>query len=440
MKKPLQFYLITDLHYFENALGAEGEAYEARSLTDQKCIAETGAIIDSAFARIAADTQTDMVLIAGDMTFNGEAESHKSVIKKLEALKKSGKKIFMITGNHDDDDEPYAFSGGERIIVEGTTREALTDLYYEYGIKDAIAFSREHLCYVAQLGDGVRMLGVNYNVGPGNSVPEESMDWIVRRIEEAKSSGDLIFGMIHVPVLPGSPILALAGDAVVRDWERIAARLADAGMPLLFTGHMHMQSVNRLVTPAGNFIFDICTGSLVGGPCSIRKVLIDENWAMRVTTSTVADFDWDKKGMTADEYFIWRFNRKIEGEIFSALRKHRVIAGIVRRSSLLPFGIEIVRNIFYGDQPYTKETPEYARVMKLLRLLRPFVWIAEKKLSRRSELFRDIPALAASLIGKEQKIDYNAVIDLKNGSVEEWKQRRPAHRPYPACIVRAKGL
>ena len=37
--RPLQFYLITDLHYFENTLGASGEAYEVRSLTDQKCIA-----------------------------------------------------------------------------------------------------------------------------------------------------------------------------------------------------------------------------------------------------------------------------------------------------------------------------------------------------------------------------------------------------------------
>ncbi|MDR2687156.1 MAG: metallophosphoesterase, partial [Oscillospiraceae bacterium] len=120
--QPLQFYLITDLHYFENALGASGPAYEARSLTDQKCIAETGASIDSALAQLAADTRTNIVLIAGDMTFNGEAASHRGVIKKLEALRAGGKTIYMVTGNHDGDNEPYAFSGAARVPVEGTRR------------------------------------------------------------------------------------------------------------------------------------------------------------------------------------------------------------------------------------------------------------------------------------------------------------------------------
>ena len=436
MKEPLQFYLITDLHYFENSLGAAGEAYEARSRTDQKCIAETGAIIDSAFARIAADTRTEIVLIAGDMTFNGEAESHKGMIKKLEALKAGGKRIYMITGNHDGSNDPYAFSGKERIPVEETRREDLAALYYAYGMRDAIAVDARRVCYVAQLGDGVRLLGINYNLGPENSGLEDSMDWIAAQIEDARRSGNLIFGMIHVPILPGSPILAQVGDATVRDWKGIATKLADAGLPLMFSGHMHMQSVNRLVTPAGNFIFDICTGSLVGGPCAIRKVVIDENRVMRVTTSTVPDFDWDKNGMTAEEYFIWRFNRKIEHEIVSRLRG-KLVPHIVRGATLatlskllffradpslknkkfLEAAVELSRNVFYGDQPYTEGTPEHTYIMKMLGRLKPAVWIAEKWLSPGNEYFKDIPALVASLIGKERKIDNHAVIDLQRGTV-----------------------
>ena len=413
--KELRFTLITDLHYFEKSLGAEGEAYEARSLTDQKCIAETGAILESAFAQLAADRESEILLIAGDMTFNGEAESHRWVIQQLEALKAGGKRIYVITGNHDGDNEPYAFEEDRRFPVEGVTREELKDLYYEYGMKDAIAVDGNRVCYVAQLGEGVRLLGINYNLGKGNGGFEESMDWVLEQIEDAKAKGELMFGMMHVPLLPGSPILAQVGDAKLKDWRRIAERLADAGLPLMFTGHMHMQSVNKLTTPGGGFIFDICTGSLVGGPCAIRKISIDENWVMRVTSSTVTDFDWDKKGMTAEEYFVWRFNRKIENEIFSKLKWP--VANIVRRSSLLPFGIELVRNVFYGDQPYTKGTPEYARVMRLLRRARPVVWLVEKTYGRRHEGWRDVAGLVASIMGKEEKVDYEAVIDLKQGLV-----------------------
>lgn len=53
MEQPFRFFVVTDTHYFENDLGASGEAYEKRSATDQKCIAETGAIIDAGVFPIA---------------------------------------------------------------------------------------------------------------------------------------------------------------------------------------------------------------------------------------------------------------------------------------------------------------------------------------------------------------------------------------------------
>jgi len=438
----LPFYVIADTHYFENELGAEGEAYEARSLTDQKCIAETGAIIDSAFEQMAADTQTNIVLIAGDLTFNGEAESHNGFIKKLDKLRDSGKKIYVITARHDYNDHPIAFSGAERIPVAGTKREDLMDLYYEYTIKDAIAVNREYLSYVVQMADGVRLLAIN-NDGDCKDfkgIYPEHMEWITAQIEDAKQSGNLIFGMTHYPVLPGAPIMGLIDDAVMHDWQTVATTLADAGMPLIFTGHMHMQSVNKWVTPSGNFIYDICSGALVGGPCSIRKVVLQpDDWKMQITTSTIADFDWDKSGMTADEYFIWRFNRMIEHEIISMLENYPKIfttllqnakMGTVAKlflfradsslqnKKIMDFAIELVRNVFYGDQPYTRGTPEYDYIMKVLKRLSPVVFILEKIVFSENELLCDIPGFLASLMGKEQKIDNNAEIDLKRGTAD----------------------
>jgi len=166
--------------------------------------------------------------------------------------------------------------------------------------------------------------------------------------------------------------------------------------------------------------------------------VIDEDWRAQITTSTIPDFDWDKNGMTADEYFIWRFNRKILHEI-SSMIKGKFSAGIVqniklgtiarllffhadpslKRKKALDMAIELVRNVFYGDQSCTKGTPEYAYAMTLLKRLRPVVRIAEKKLSSKNEMFKDIPAFVAELMGKEQKIDNNAVIDLKRGIANE---------------------
>ena len=72
----LKFYLITDLHYYDKSLGITGKAYEALSNADQKCLAESGAIIDAYFDKIVEDKEVDTVLIAGDVTYNGAKESH----------------------------------------------------------------------------------------------------------------------------------------------------------------------------------------------------------------------------------------------------------------------------------------------------------------------------------------------------------------------------
>lgn len=62
----LRFFQITDLHYYPaRVLNARGKAWEKRALYDQRCVAESEAIIDAAFRKIAEDEDTDIVLVTG---------------------------------------------------------------------------------------------------------------------------------------------------------------------------------------------------------------------------------------------------------------------------------------------------------------------------------------------------------------------------------------
>ena len=76
-------------------------------------------------------------------------------------------------------------------------------------------------------------------------------------------------------------------------------------------------------------------------------------------------------------------------------------------------GVEIVRNIFEGDEPYVPGTPVHTLFMKTLKRLRPAVRIAEKKLGRKNPVLSDIPAFVASLIGNTGIPDNNATIILR---------------------------
>ena len=62
--------VMTNLHYYSKTLGTSGRAYELRSGSDQKCLAESGAIIDAAFDHLAR-SDTRAVLLAGDLTNDG---------------------------------------------------------------------------------------------------------------------------------------------------------------------------------------------------------------------------------------------------------------------------------------------------------------------------------------------------------------------------------
>ena len=69
---PLRFYLITDTHYFKNSLGAYGDAYEDFMDGEQKGFAESQAINEAVFAWLEKADEADILLIAGDLSFNGE--------------------------------------------------------------------------------------------------------------------------------------------------------------------------------------------------------------------------------------------------------------------------------------------------------------------------------------------------------------------------------
>lgn len=431
--KNFSFYLVTDTHYYDSSFKRVGEAYEKRSVTDQKCVAETPAIIDAGFEQIAQDKDTDVILIPGDLVYRGEYQSHIGFRDRLYKLKEQGKKIYLITARHDycEDGNPVEFDGDELIPVKGMPRDELRDFYKDFGFDDAISEHRESMSYVAQIADGVRLLALNCDgdCKDFKGLWDDQMNWALDEIKKALDSGNYIFAMTHYPLLPFSPIMNLIGDAKLTDWEKRANEFANAGLDLIFTGHMHAQAITDYTTEKGNTITDVQTGCFVGCPCAYRKVTIKEGKA-EIKSYTIKDFDYDKQGKTAEEYFEWRFNRIINYKMDEILPKSakKILDGFTLKKlgRLLCFkvdksienrlardvGIELVRNIFVGNEPYVKGTPMYEAMAKLLKRLHLVTRIVEKKMCAKNPVLSDIDSFILSMIGDEKQRDYEAVIDI----------------------------
>ena len=91
-RSPLTVTVLTDTHLYSLKNGFEGKAYDRANSKSQILLAESGEVLDAAFAQISADKRSDIVLICGDLTSNGDLESHKEMIAKLRRLKESGKR------------------------------------------------------------------------------------------------------------------------------------------------------------------------------------------------------------------------------------------------------------------------------------------------------------------------------------------------------------
>lgn len=433
--KQTSVYLVTDPHYYDSSFKRSGSAYEARSKTDQKCVAETPAIIDAGFAQIAADTGTEIILIPGDLVYRGEYQSHVGFRDRLYRLKEQGKKIYLITARHDycEDEQPCEFDGDKMIPVKGMPRAELRDFYKEFGFEEAISEHKESMSYVAQLGEGLRLLALNCDgdCKDFKGLWENQLQWAVDEIRKAHEDGQYIFAMTHYPLLPFSPVMHLVGDAKLTNWEETATRLADAGLDLILTGHMHAQAVTEYTTKSGNTITDVQTGCFVGCPCAYRKITFSGNHA-EIKSYTIRDFEYDKQGKTAQEYFEWRFHRMIDWQMGELLPKpvqkmldkftlkqlgrflcFRVDKSIENRLAK-DVGIELVRNVFIGNEPYVKGTPIYEAMEKLLKRLHPITHILEKKLGSKNAVLSDIDAFILSMIGDERQRDYETTLTIKS--------------------------
>lgn len=296
--------IVSDPHHYSRTLGDSGKAYEGRSGTDQKCLAETGAIIDAAFD-ILKDSDVDAVLIAGDLSNDGERVSHEEVLPKLYDLQKY-KPVYVVYATHDwcCDGNARRYSGQETFHdVPTVTPGELRELYRPFGAEGALSefiHPNGSSSYCAVIKEGCRLLGLNDDRnGKGKAgYTEEHLEWIIDRINEAKAAGDTIIAMQHHLIMPHLAPL-INSSQCIGDRDEMAATLADAGLEFIFVGHSHMQRTAVFETENGGRLYQVNIGSLCGYPAPYTYFTIDKNKAV-IDVKHLERFTFDGKELDSD--------------------------------------------------------------------------------------------------------------------------------------------
>lgn len=439
---PVNFYLVTDTHYFEPSLGASGKAFDEYMQREQYFMAESSDIVKAVFEKIASDRETELVIIPGDLSKNGETESHKSFVKELYKLKEAGKRVYVITAGHDYNEYSRAFVNDERIDVEGTPFKELYNIYYDFGYSEALAVDESTLSYVAEIEKGVRLLAINCDSdgNPKGAIDERLTEWLGIQLDDAKNAGCSVMAICHYPIIPPVPVFDLVGDARVKQWRKVASFLADNGVELVLTGHMHIQSINEFVSEKGSRLVDICTAGLVGSPAKYRKITVQGD-EMKVESIDVPYCGGNAKGASSQEIFDNQFKYSIVNRINGLLSGGKGIAGVlkklgkkilngitlgglgrllwirvdksIRKQKFIDFAGDLGVKIFAGDRPYVEGTPEYDAIAKTLKRLGFILRKVEPKLSKNG-VEVNLTEMLLNTIGNSKGFsDNNAVIKLK---------------------------
>ncbi|HEY9059535.1 MAG TPA: metallophosphoesterase [Pseudobacteroides sp.] len=304
--------VFSDPHYFAPELGTTGSAFQAYLAQDRKLIAESSAI-SASMVKELKKSDAKIVLISGDLTKDGEKLSHHQFSKLLKGLEKSGKKVFVIPGNHDiNNPESNSYSGDKATPVENVSPEQFKKIYNSFGYAEAISRDKNSLSYVVEPVSGLRIIAMDsalYNENEGKPSPvtagrlnEDTYKWIKQQIKAAKAKGKTVIGFMHHGLLEHfNGQTQYFGEFVINNWEKTSEELADLGMEAVFTGHYHAQDISSKTTAAGNKIYDIETGSLVSYPSPYRIVDITKD-KMTIQSKSITDINYDTKGAPYQDY------------------------------------------------------------------------------------------------------------------------------------------
>lgn len=278
-----KFTVIADPHYFSEKLGCCGTAYERRAGSDQKMLKETKGIVSAALDEIK-NSDAEFLMIAGDLSNDGEVCSHEEMRELLYEFKKT-KPVYVITATHDwcCDGNPRRYEGDKVYNdVETLGPAELHEFYRDFGLDESISEFHTHqdkVSYVVRPCEGVTVfcLDDDQNGEGGSGYSDEHFKWISEQTAKAKKRGDIVFGMQHHHLHLTEFDRVINGKGSVEYREKLCKKFADIGFPLMFTGHSHMQHIRKIESDNGNPFYEVNVASISGYPAPIVYCEADGN-------------------------------------------------------------------------------------------------------------------------------------------------------------------
>ena len=282
-KPSFSMAIISDPHLMAaEQIGQDSEDFYIYEAKGQKMLAISEAIFNTAVDEMIK-SDASIILLPGDLTDDGGRVSHLVVAKGLKRIEDSGKKVFVMPGNHDINNHSYTFVSGEAETTQNIDADDFEQIYADFGYKEALVRDENTLSYVADLDKSHRLIAIDcsyYDVNTetgyvdGRNEPymtNELLSWSESQIVNCVKAGKTPIAMMHFPLTNhfGNIVGSFANNSKVNRSGEVGKAFVNAGLKYIFTGHLHTQDISKFSGEKGD-IYDVETASLSNYPMPIR--------------------------------------------------------------------------------------------------------------------------------------------------------------------------
>jgi 3',5'-cyclic AMP phosphodiesterase CpdA len=296
-----RFAVFSDPHLYDPGLGTEGPAFQEYMLNERKLVS-AGPELLAAALRMVRESGAQFLLVPGDLTKDGERQSHLVMAARLGELAREGVRVYVVPGNHDImNPAALGYSAAGTAPVANVTPAEFADIYREFGYGDAQSRDPGSLSYVAEPVPGLWLVAVdsaNYADNAKRKTPQtgagftqERVSWIEGVLADALRKGKAVIVMEHHGVVEHyTGNQTYYPQYLANGWKQLSDMYAAYHARAVFTGHFHSQDVTLKATPEdGTFLYDVETGSLLTFPNPVRTVEIRADQRMVVSSVSITD-------------------------------------------------------------------------------------------------------------------------------------------------------
>jgi 3',5'-cyclic AMP phosphodiesterase CpdA len=353
------FAVLSDPHLFDTSTGTPGPAGERNLRSGIKLLEESAAILAQGLAEIS-ETRPQFLIVPGDLTKDGEKESHAAMAKALGEIEGSGIPVFVVPGNHDVLNPHAARYVGDAVEkAETVTPVDFTRIYSAFGYGEAVFRDPASLSYVSEPVRGLWLIGIDScRYGEGGSGPvtegrlrQETYTWLDGVLREARARGMSVIAFMHHGAMEHFQDQdSFLGQYVIEGHDAVSRLLAQGGVRTVFTGHGHAQDITVQRFEDGSFLFDIQTGSLSSWPDPYRIVRISAGGLMRIESRFIRGFPGARADFPA--YSKLRLRQGLRSSALYVLRRLLVEEKSARL--IAEQGVEAGVDFYGGDEPGRK--------------------------------------------------------------------------------------